>query len=114
MTRQNTTTNTTSIIFFSPTISPRHIFDKGVRKAMVQQIYRQRKLRQKLNLKAMQWFPNRGPLFSWMPLITMRFLCTGVVGSNLAQPLIQKKRQKLTFLTDRGVIVLVSYLVATC
>ncbi len=29
MTRQNTTTPTTSVIFFSPAISPRHIFDRA-------------------------------------------------------------------------------------
>jgi hypothetical protein len=94
MTCQNTTTNTTSVIFFPPAISPRHVFDKGVRKEMVQQIYRLRKLREELKLKAMQWFPDRRLLFTWMCLITMHFLCNGVVGSKLAQPLIQRKNGK--------------------
>jgi hypothetical protein len=46
MTRQNTTTHTTSVIFFSPAISPHHIFDKGVCKAMVKENYRLRNLRE--------------------------------------------------------------------
>ncbi len=45
-------------------------------------------------MKAMQLFPNWGHLFSWLHLITMRFLCSGVVGSKLAQSLIQRKNGK--------------------
>ncbi len=90
------TSQTTICHFFSPAISPRHIFDKGVRKALVQSIYRSSNTREELKLEAMGWFPNRGPVevFSWTRLIAMRFLFTGVVGSKFAQPLIQRKYSK--------------------
>ena len=35
--------------FFSPAISPRQKFDKGLRKAMVHKIYRPRNVREELN-----------------------------------------------------------------
>ncbi len=87
----DTTQTQQFVFFFSPAVSLRHIFDKVVHKAMVQYIYRLRNVREELQLKAMQWFPNRVHLFSWMWLIRTGFLCTGFVGSKLAQPLIQWK-----------------------
>jgi hypothetical protein len=85
-------------MFFSPAISPCHIFDKGVRKAMVHYIYRLRNVGEELKLKAMQWFPDKGHLFIWMRLITARFLSNRVVSSKLAQPLIQRKMTKVHIL----------------
>jgi hypothetical protein len=104
MTHQNTTIDTTFIIFFFPAISPRHIFDKGVRKAMVQQIYRLRKLREEIKLKAMQQFPDRHPLFTWTCLITKCFFMYWGCWLKISTALNPKKKwQRLTFLPDKPI-----------
>jgi hypothetical protein len=44
----------------------------------------------------MGWFSDRGQLFSQTRIITMHFLCTGVISSKLSQPIIQRKNGKIS------------------